>query len=76
MVSESVGKLMEGIDNKSGKKAVKYTIAFDGVLPCHSKVFTNQSYGSEDIALPEAVMEHVRKETVIRIFMYWTGVLN
>ncbi len=34
MVSESVGKLMKGIDNKSGKKAVKYSIAFDGVLPC------------------------------------------
>jgi hypothetical protein len=63
MVSESVGKLMEGIDNKSGKKAVKYSIAFDGVLPCHSNVFTNSSYSSEDTALPEAVMEHVKKET-------------
>lgn len=63
MVSESVGKLMEGIDNKSGKKAVKYSIAFDGVLPCHSNVFTNSSYSSEDTALPEVVMEHVKKET-------------
>ena len=63
MVSETLGKLMEGIDNKSGKKAVKYSIAFDGVLPCHSNVFTNSTYGSEDIALPEVVMEHVKKET-------------
>jgi len=63
MVSETVGKLMEGIDNKSGKKAVKYSIAFDGVLPCHSNVFTDPSYGSEDIALPEDVMEHVQRET-------------
>jgi hypothetical protein len=63
MVSESVGKLMEGIDNKSGKKAVKYSIAFDGVLPCHSNVFTKPSYSSEDTALPEAVMAHVKKET-------------
>lgn len=63
MVSETVGKLMEGIDNKSGKKAVKYSIAFDGVLPCHSNVFTSASYGSEDIALPEAVMGHVKRET-------------
>jgi transposase len=63
MVSQSVGKLMEGIDNKSGKKAVKYSIAFDGVLPCHSNVFTNSSYSSEDTALPEVVMEHVKKET-------------
>ena len=62
MVSEVAGKLTEGIDNQSGKKAVKYTIAFDGILPGHSNVFTNPSYGSEDIALPQAVMEHVKKE--------------
>ncbi len=63
VVSETVGKLMEGIDNKSGKKAVKYSIAFDGVLPCHSNVFTSPKYGNEDNALPEVVMEHVKKET-------------
>jgi IS4 transposase len=63
MVSETVGKLLEGIDNKSGKKAVKYSIAFDGVLPCHSNVFTSATYGSEDIALPEAIMEHVKKDS-------------
>jgi hypothetical protein len=63
MVSESVGKLLEGIDNKSGKKAVKYSIAFDGILPCGSDVFTKPAYASEDIALPEAVMNHVKKES-------------
>jgi len=63
MVSETVGKLMEGLDNKSGKRAVKYSIAFDGFLPCDSNVFTSSSYSSEDIALPEAVMNHVKKET-------------
>jgi len=63
MVSETVGKLTEGLDNKSGKKAVKYTIAFDGILPCDSNVFTSSSYSSEDVALPEAVMNHVKKET-------------
>lgn len=62
MVSESVGKLMEGMDNQSGKKAVKYSIAFDGVLPCHFNVFTTPTYGSEDIALPEVIREHVKKE--------------
>lgn len=62
MVSETVGKLVEGLDNKSGKKAVKYSIAFDGVLPCHSNVFTSPGYSSEDLALPEAVMDHVKKE--------------
>jgi hypothetical protein len=63
MVSETVGKLMEGLDNKSGKKAVKYSISFDGILPCDSNVFTSVAYGSEDIALPEAVMNHVKRET-------------
>jgi IS4 transposase len=63
MVSETVGKLVEGLDNKSGKKAVKYSIAFDGVLPCGSNVFTSPSYASEDIALPEAFMNHVKKES-------------
>lgn len=63
MVSETVGKLAEGLDNKSGKRAVKYSIAFDGMLPCDSNVFTSSAYSSEDIALPEAVMNHVKKET-------------
>lgn len=62
MVSEAVGKLLEGIDNKSGKKAVKYSIAFDGMLPCHSDVFTAAGYASEDMALPEAIMGHVKKD--------------
>jgi len=62
MVSETVGKLMEGLDNKSGKKAVKYSMAFDGLLPCESEVFTSASYSSEDIALPEVVMNHVKKQ--------------
>ncbi|MCF0075731.1 transposase [Dyadobacter sp. CY261] len=62
MVSETVGKLLEGIDNKSGKKAVKYSIAFDGMLPCHSDVFAAAGYASEDMALPEAIMGHVRKD--------------
>jgi hypothetical protein len=62
MVSETVGKLTEGLDNKSGKKAVKYSISFDGILPCDSNVFTSAAYASEDIALPEAVIKHVKRE--------------
>lgn len=40
MVSETVGKLMEGLGHKSGKKAVKYSVSFDGLLPCDLQVFT------------------------------------
>lgn len=61
-ISESAGKLLEGMDNKSGKKSVKYSVAFDGVLPCASSVFTEARYTSEDIALPEVIMNHVKKE--------------
>jgi len=63
MVSEASGKLLKGLDNKSGKKSVKYSVAFDGLLPCHSNVFTSAKYSSEDIALPEAIMSHVKQET-------------
>lgn len=63
MVSEAAGKLLEGLDNKSGKKAVKYSVAFDGLLPCHFNVFTDKKYSSEDIALPEAIMNHVKQES-------------
>jgi len=62
MVSEAAGKLLEGLDNKSGKKSVKYSVAFDGLLPCHSDVFTKSKYSSEDLALPEAIMNHVKQE--------------
>lgn len=63
MVSDTAGKLVEGLDNKSGKKAVKYSIAFDGILPCYSNVFTSASYSSEDVALPEVVINHVKQDS-------------
>lgn len=52
MVSETVGKLVEGLGHNTGKKAVKYSVSFDGLLPCDLKVFTASTYTSEDIALP------------------------
>lgn len=63
IVSETAGKLQEGIhSNQTEKKAVKYSVAFDGVLPCYSKVFTSATYSSEDIALPEVVLNHVKQD--------------
>ena len=63
IVCETAGKLHEGIkSNQSEKKSVKYSIAFDGVLPCSSNIFTSAKYSSEDIALPEVVMNHVKQE--------------
>lgn len=64
MVSEAGSKLLaEGIDHKNGKKSVKYSTAFDGVLPCEVKIFTDSKYSSEEIALPEVVRSHVKQET-------------
>lgn len=63
MVAEAVGKLVEGLDKHNGKKFVKYSVAFDGLLPCDLKVFNAQKYVSEDMALPEVVTQHVKKET-------------
>jgi hypothetical protein len=62
MVSEASTRLIKGIDHKNGKKSVKYSVAFDGLLPCHFDVFTDKKYSSEDIALPEAILGHVKQE--------------
>ncbi len=62
MVSEASGRLLEGLDNKSGKKSVKYSVAFDGLLPCQSKVYNTAKYSSEDMALPKVIMNHIKQE--------------
>ena len=63
IVSDTAGKLEEGINsNQSKKKSVKFSVAFDGILPCCSNIFTAPCYSSEDIALPEVVMNHVKQE--------------
>lgn len=64
MVSEVSGRLLSGIDNKHGKKAVKYSIAFDGLLPCDSILSDDPAYGSEDVALPEVVRSHIKQDLV------------
>lgn len=63
MVSEASKRLVKGIDHKNGKKSVKYSVAFDGLLPCHFNVFTDKRYSSEDVALPEAILGHVKQES-------------
>lgn len=63
MVSEASAKLLNGIDHKNGKKSVKYSMAFDGLLPCDSEVFTESKYSSEDKALPKVILNHVKQET-------------
>ncbi|PKB18590.1 IS4 family transposase [Flavobacterium sp. 5] len=63
IVAEAAGKLKEGIDQKSGKKLIKYSIFFDGILPSGVEIFNAQRYSAEDNALPEAILNQVKKDT-------------
>ena len=62
IVSEASSKMKEGIDQKNGKKLVKFSFSFDGILPSAVEVFNAQKYSSEETALPEAILEQVKKE--------------
>ncbi|MCY0971143.1 IS4 family transposase [Chryseobacterium wangxinyae] len=62
IVADACSKLKEGIDQKSGKKLVKFSFSFDGILPSGVEVFTGQKYSSEETALPEAILQQVKKE--------------
>ncbi|MDC8028352.1 hypothetical protein NBY09_19725, partial [Elizabethkingia anophelis] len=42
IVADTCSKLKEGIDQKSGKKLVKFSFSFDGILPSGVEVFTAQ----------------------------------
>jgi transposase len=62
IVADTCSKLKEGIDQKSGKKLVKFSFSFDGNLPSGVEIFTGQKYSSEETALPEAILKHVKRE--------------
>lgn len=62
MVSDTAGKLQTSIGPSGGKKAVKYTMAFDGLLPCSVQAFSESSYNSEDVALPQIIWQHVKQQ--------------
>jgi Transposase DDE domain len=62
IVADTCNKLKEGIDQKSGKKLVKFSFSFDGILPSAVDVFTGQKYSAEDNALAQAVLNQVKKQ--------------
>jgi transposase len=59
MVAVSAQLLHFGIKagEKTTKRQVKFTIGFDGLLPCSAKAFTHKRYTSENRALAEAILE-------------------
>ncbi|MDC8028364.1 IS4/IS5 family transposase, partial [Elizabethkingia anophelis] len=66
-VADTCSKLKEGIDQKSGKKLVKFSFSFDGILPSGVEVFTAQKYSSEESALSEAIFKTSQKKKNIMI---------
>jgi hypothetical protein len=62
LVSDTAGKLQTSLGHSQGRKAVKYTMAFDGLLPCSAQAFSESSYNSEDVALPKIVWQHVKQQ--------------
>lgn len=63
IVSDVTGKIIQGIDQNNNRKAVKYSVAFDGILPCGIETFTQNTYSNEDMALPEVITKHIKKES-------------
>lgn len=65
MVAEAANKLLEGMNigrKKDGKKQIKYTVAFDGQLPCMSQIFTESQCLSEDKTIPQVVFDYAKKD--------------
>jgi len=76
MVAEASNKLLEGMNvgrKKDGKKQIKYTVAFDGELPCMSQIFTNKSNLSEDKSIPKVVFDYAARDKSA-IFTFDRGV--
>jgi transposase len=64
-VAEAANKLLEGMNvgrKKDGKKQIKYTVAFDGTLPCMAQIFTQKKYTSEDKSIPQVVFDYAKRD--------------
>ena len=69
LVAISSKLLKEGmtINQKGDKKYIKFSIAFSNI-PIHSKIFTEQSFVSEDFALKELIKECPLSNNNILVF--------
>jgi len=62
----SIGMLNGAASN--GKKHVKYSVNLKGSLPCNVKVYTDQSYVSEDLALGDLIDTTKQSEGSVVVF--------
>jgi len=82
MVAEAANKLKKGIEvgrkrkitksNPTSKKQIKYTFAFNGSFPCLAEAFTDKTYASESIAVPEVIYKYAEKSKAA-VFVFDRG---
>jgi len=72
MVAETSAKLAQGMNFKhknNSKKHAKFTVAFDGILPCNVETFLDQSQFNECLTIPQVIKDHAHKyEQQIYVF--------
>ena len=61
MVVEAANKIEEGMV-ANGKKQIKYTFSLTEMLPSSIEVFTDQSSSSEDITIPQVILNNLDKK--------------
>jgi IS4 transposase len=64
MVTETSAKLAQGMNFKhknNSKKQAKFTVAFDGILPCNVETFLDQSQINECLTIPQVIKDHANK---------------
>lgn len=69
MVAETCNKLKKGftvgkkpVGDKTSRKQIKYTMAYDGFSAKLAEVFSDSTYLSEDMAMPEVLTQLIKKD--------------
>ena len=70
MVAETCNKLKKGFTvgkkpggGKASRKQIKYTMAYDGFSAKLTEVFSDSTYLSEDMAMPEVLTQLIKKDS-------------
>ncbi len=70
MVAETCNKLKKGFTvgkkpggGKNSRKQIKYTMAYDGFSAKLTEVFSDSTYLSEDMAMPEVLTQLIKKDS-------------
>ena len=67
MVAETSSRLSQGMtvgkigNKKVTKQQAKFTVAFDGILPCNVGLFLDQSQLNECLTIPQVIRDHASK---------------